>query len=71
MMKPDDWLSEAKRYDVRFDGMQKLLNGVERPMFTHQSYGTFIVLEHETLPKAILRKQKQFCPEQVYEGGIQ
>lgn len=60
-MTGQQWRSEAARYDVRFDGMQKFREGEPMPMFTHRFYGTFVVTEKDkTLARAILRKKEQY-----------
>lgn len=61
MMTTKECHSEAARYDVRFDGFQKVKDGEPLPMFTHRFYGTFVVTEEDkTLARAILRKKEQY-----------
>lgn len=59
------WMRKAQQYDVRFDGIQHFKKAKPLPMFTHPLYGTFVVSTYETLPGAILRKEKQFTPAET------
>ena len=50
----------AVRHKLIFNGMQQFPEGKKLPMFTSTEYGTFVVMEGETIEQAMERKEKQF-----------
>lgn len=50
----------AAEHGVVYNGLQKGRMGSVFPLFTHKNFGTFAVLENETLAEAIERKRIQF-----------
>ncbi|MHA1909634.1 MAG: hypothetical protein ACW98Y_20205, partial [Candidatus Thorarchaeota archaeon] len=56
-----DWELEAKQADLKFEGMQEGIEGVEMPLFTDPLSGTtFTVEAGESVIQALNRKRKQF-----------